>query len=164
MALFPNTVLEFGKCGEHGQCQLTSRRVRIETLAQDNQTNPYFAQAAIDELYKEATKAEVEKFLNASFIGLAGDYKAEKVSKPNRKRIALAMNTLAAMSAQDKAQMHTYIDGYCSDKLKFDNKNNKFEVSTDEELKFLLYGIEQRFYTTPFGKEKRLANSVVALG
>ena len=27
-------------------------------------------------------------------------------------------------------------------------------------LVYLLYGIEQRFYTTPFGKEKRLANSV----
>ena len=31
------------------------------------------------------------------------------------------------------------------------------------ELKMLLYGIEQRFYTTPVGGEKRLANSVITL-
>lgn len=36
--------------------------------------------------------------------------------------------------------------------------------SNDEELKFLLYGIEQRFYTTILGDEKRLANSIQTLG
>lgn len=42
-------------------------------------------------------------------------------------------------------------------------KNQKFEISNDDESK-QLYGIEQRFYTTPFGHEKRLANSVTAMG
>ena len=32
-----------------------------------------------------------------------------------------------------------------------------------EESMHLLYGIEQRFYTTPFSHEKRLANSVLAI-
>ncbi|EAO7712372.1 ATP F0F1 synthase synthase, partial [Salmonella enterica] len=31
------------------------------------------------------------------------------------------------------------------------------------ELKYLLYGIEQRFYTTRFGNEKRLANSILRM-
>ncbi|MDY7539166.1 hypothetical protein RGU72_12975 [Undibacterium sp. 5I1] len=118
----------------------------------------------IDELYKEATNAEVKQFLEESFIELTADYNEEKVSKPNRKRIALAAATLATMSDQEKSNMHTYVESYCGGKLKFDDKASKFEISNDEELKFLLYGIEQRFYTTPFGKEKRLANSVVALG
>jgi hypothetical protein len=118
----------------------------------------------IDELYKEATKEEVEQFLDESFIELSNDYDVNRVSKPNRKRIALAMASLAAMSADDKSNMLFYIDSYCEQKLKFDKENSKFEISTDDDLKLLIYGIEQRFYTTPFGQERRLANSVQALG
>jgi len=117
----------------------------------------------IDELYKEATKEEVEQFLDESFIELSNDYGVEKVSTPNRKRIGLAMKTLESMSADDKTNMLEYIDGYCEQKPKFDQQNQKFEISTDEDLKLLVYGIEQRFYTTPFGKEKRCANSVTTM-
>lgn len=114
----------------------------------------------IDVLYKEATNEEVGSFLSESFIELSNGYDVTKVSKPNRKRVALAMTTLAAMSDEDRSNMLSYVNGYCEEKLKFDEKNENFEISTDDELKFLLYGIEQRFYTTPFGKERRLANSV----
>lgn len=117
----------------------------------------------IDELYKEATKEEVKMFLDESFVELSGDYGVEKVSKPNRKRVALAMSTLASMPTEDRDQMLSYIHSYCEEKLKFDEENKKFEITSDEKLKYLLYGIEQRFYTTPIGKEKRLANSVQAL-
>lgn len=117
----------------------------------------------IDELYKEATKEEVKTFLDESFVELSGDYGVEKVSKPNRKRVALAMSTLDLMTTEDRDQILSYIQSYCEEKLKFDAKNKKFEIKSDEELKYLLYGIEQRFYTTPIGKEKRLANSVQTL-
>lgn len=117
----------------------------------------------IDMLFKEATKKEVEHFLDEPFIELGNDYNAEKVSKPNRKRIALAMATLDKMSTADKSNMLTYIDEYCDQKLTFNQIDSNFKISTDEELKLLLYGIEQRFYTTPFGHEKRLANSVQIL-
>jgi len=118
----------------------------------------------IDELYREATQVEVEKFLENDFISLTNDFVGEKVSKPNRKRIALAMATLDALPPQDKAGMLAYIDGYCGDKVKFDKAASTFEISDDDSLKLLIYGIEQRFYTTQFGQEKRLANSVQALG
>jgi hypothetical protein len=114
----------------------------------------------VDILYKEATNEEVAEFMGESFIELANGYEVGKVSKPNRKRIALAMATLKAMSGQDRAGMLSYIDSYCEEKLKYDSDNSKFEIKTDDEMKLLLYGIEQRFYTTPFGQEKRLANSV----
>jgi hypothetical protein len=117
----------------------------------------------IDQLYKEATKEEVEQFLGESFIELNNGYNLNSVSKPNRKRIALAMETLSTMSDDDKSNILYYIENYCINKLKFDKENSKFKISTDDELKLLLYGIEQRFYTTPFGKERRLANSVQAL-
>lgn len=114
----------------------------------------------IDTLFKEATHEEVENFLGESFIELSGGYDVNKVSKPNRKRIALAVETLSKMSAQDQDSLLSYVHDYCKDKLKLDTKTGKFGISKDEELKFLLYGIEQRFYTTPVSNEKRLANSV----
>jgi len=114
----------------------------------------------IDELYREATNEEVEQFLDESFIELSDGYDINSVSKPNRKRIGLAMNTLENMSAAERTDLLGYIDGYCNQKLKFDEGSQEFEISTDDDLKLLLYGIEQRFYTTPFGHEKRIANSV----
>jgi hypothetical protein len=114
----------------------------------------------IDELYKEATNDEVKNFLAESFIKLGDNYNPSSVSKPNRKRIGLAMVTLQTMPAGNRASIFSYIDDYCKQKLIFDEQNQKFEISTDDGLKFLLYGIEQRFYTTPFGLERRLANSV----
>lgn len=118
----------------------------------------------IDELFKEATNDEVGQFLAESFISLNVDYGINSVSKPNRKRIALAMESLAKMSEQDRIDMLVYINDYCQEKLGFDPDINKFEISKDDELKLLLYGVEQRFYTTPFGKEKRLANSIQTVG
>lgn len=117
----------------------------------------------IDVLYKEATDQEVEQFLEEDFIELADDYNLVKVSKPNRKRIALAMDTLNAMEPEERDQMLSYIHSYCDQKLRFDTDNGKFEIKTDDELKYLLYGIEQRFYTTPLSKERRLANSVQSM-
>ena len=42
-------------------------------------------------------------------------------------------------------------------------KNGKFEVSTDSNLKKVLYGIDERYYTTPIENEKRIANSIIRL-
>jgi len=117
----------------------------------------------IDQLYKEATNEEVNLFLQQPFIELASDYVCSKVSKPNRKRVALAMNTLASMPSDIKVKMIAYISDYCIDKLTYDDESSKFNISTDEELKYLLYGIEQRFYTTVLDDEKRLANSIQIL-
>ncbi|MCF7647435.1 hypothetical protein [Pseudochrobactrum asaccharolyticum] len=117
----------------------------------------------IDILYREATQQETETFLKKEFINITNDYEASKVSKPNRKRIALALDTLDKMSEQGRKDIMSYIGEYCDAKLKFDEKTNKFEISTDDELKLLLYGVEQRFYTTIYGDEKRLANSVQLL-
>lgn len=114
----------------------------------------------IDDLYREATQKETEAFLQMQFISLKCDYGASKVSKPNRKRIALALDSLAKMSDQDKVNILAYIGDYSDSKLTFDKATQKFDVSNDDELKLLLYGVEQRFYTTLFGQERRLANSV----
>lgn len=113
----------------------------------------------IDVLFKEATKEEVTKFLSESFIKLE-NYGVDDVSKPNRKRIGLAMTTLSTMSQEDRNSLIPYISDYCENTLTYDAVTGKFTICKDDDLKQLVYGIEQRFYTTLISKEKRLANSV----
>ena len=115
----------------------------------------------IDQLYKEATEEETTQFLSSDFIQLKQDYNASKVKTSNRKRIALAQKTLESLDADSRKNIFTYIGEYCPE-LKV--SETSFEVGDEDELKMLLYGIEQRFYTTIVGGEKRIANSVVPFG
>lgn len=114
----------------------------------------------IDQLYREATTEETEKFLKNDFISLDNEYDVSKVKIPNRKRIALATDILNNLTATDKKNIFNYISKYCSD-LKKDE--NSFLISSEADLKLILFGIQQRFYTTPVGNEKRIANSVIKL-
>jgi len=116
----------------------------------------------VDTLYKEATHEQVEEFLESDFIELKNDYSAGKVNKPNRKRVALAMDTLASMDDTDQHVIFDYIVEYCEDMI-FNTGNKSFEIANDDSLKNLLFGIEQRFFTTPVGEEKRVANSIQRL-
>lgn len=101
--------------------------------------------------------------MDKDFIDLSDGYNVDKVSKPNRKRIALTMDTLNRMEADERTKIIEYINNYCDQKLHFDADNETFEIKNDDELKYLLYGIEQRFYTTPLSQERRLANSVQSM-
>lgn len=114
----------------------------------------------IDVLYREATQEETDSFLANDFISLKDGYSSSKVKTANRKRIALAAKTLSELGESDKKNIFAYIGEYCPE-LKA--SENAFEIGSENELKMLLYGIEQRFYTTPVGGEKRLANSVITL-
>ena len=114
----------------------------------------------IDQLYREATNEETEQFLQNEFIKLKDDYCAAKVKTANRKRIALAIKTLCELDKDDKKNIISYIGEYCPE-LKV--SENSFEIGKEDDMKKLLYGIEQRFYTTPVGGEKRIANSVILL-
>lgn len=117
----------------------------------------------IDELYKEATQEEVEDFLEKPLITVHGSFCYEKISIPNRKRIGLVIPYLDDILKDEKDDVFDYIKEYCSSRIEFDNKQGRFQVSNNEELKLVLYGIEQRFYTTPFNSERRLANSIIPL-
>lgn len=114
----------------------------------------------IYELYKEATQEETEAFLGNDFVNLIDDFSADTVKKANRKRIAMAQDTLQNFNRREKKQIFSYIREYCVD-LEFDEDAENFSISNEEDLKKLLYGIEQRYYTTKVGNEKRLANSII---
>lgn len=114
----------------------------------------------IDAIFREATQEEVDEFLKSDFIRLNEGYSTDKVGTRNRKRIALAIETLKKMSLNEKQQVFRYVAQYCP-KLNF--IDNSFLISSESELKALLYGIEQRYFTTPIGGEKRMANSVIKI-
>lgn len=115
----------------------------------------------IDQIYREATDEEISQFLQSNFIQLGEAYTTENVKTANRKKIALASKTISTLAPQDRENIFTYIGEYCPS-LK--TPDNKFAVNSEDELKLLLYGIEQRFYTTLVGNERRIANSVIPLG
>lgn len=114
----------------------------------------------ITELYREATSEEVEEFLKNDFITLENGFGAANIKTANRKRIALAIETLSNMQDNDKKKIFEYIHEYCPNLRVTDNK---FNIGSEDNLKSVLFGIEQRFYTTLVGNEKRYANSVVIL-
>lgn len=114
----------------------------------------------IADLYREATDVETEQFLQNDFITLKNEYGVSSVKTANRKRIALAVKTLSELSQDDRSNIFNYIGEYCPD-LK--TEDDTFSVGSEDDLKMVLYGIEQRFYTTPVGGEKRIANSVITM-
>ncbi len=114
----------------------------------------------IETLYREATQEEVESFLKDDIFELVNDFSLECVKKLNRKRIALAIESFMGMNDDEKKELVEYIGHYCPN-LKIND--GKISIDSDENLKFVMYGINQRFYTTAIGKEQRLANSVISL-
>ena len=111
----------------------------------------------IDNLYREASREEVEQLLGSSFIRLGEKYHAGKVGLSNRHRITVAIDTLSNLSPQEQNELFTYTSEYYPG-LQYDGQS--FCINNDTDLKTLMYGIGQRFYTTRVTHERRVANSV----
>lgn len=113
----------------------------------------------MDQLFKEATEAETHIFLQSDFLEVSEGFTANLVTVPNRKRIALVNETLNRLSNVEKLAIYDYTSTYCQ----VTYENGKFKIENDDDLKFVLWGIEQRFYTTQIGGEKRVANSIISI-
>lgn len=111
----------------------------------------------IDELYKEASAEETTNFLNNNFISLHNNFHTDKVKKPNRKRIALAIKALNEYDEEQKNAVFINIKEYCKDLI---TEKNTFIISNEHDLEMITYGILQRFYTIADGRKKLIANSV----
>lgn len=114
----------------------------------------------ISELYREATQAETATFLESNFISLQEGFSAENVKQANRKRIAMAVDTIRRFDNDQRTAVFGCIRDYCPGLIAEDGA---FNISNEQELKLLLYGIDQRFYTTPDGRERRIANSIITI-
>ena len=116
----------------------------------------------IEELYKEATNEETESFVENDFMQLGDGYGVDKIKTMNRKRIAMAMETLKSFNKKQRKEVLVYTHKYYPH-LKYQSTEGVFTVDNEDEMKYLLWGIEQRYYTTPITKENRVANSVSKL-
>ena len=114
----------------------------------------------IGELYREATEEETQKFLNSNFICCSESFDSSHVGTTNRKKIAMAIDTLNKYSESEKKKIFRYIGRYCNI---YNSTSNIFTIDNEYDLKLLLLAIEQRFYTTEVGNEKRAANSIIPL-
>jgi len=114
----------------------------------------------ISDLYREATQEEVADFLDNDFISLQDNFSADKVKQANRKRIAMAVDTIRRFDDTQRSAVFGCIRDYCPGLIAEDGT---FNISNEQDLKLLLYGIEQRFYTTPDGRERRIANSIIPI-
>lgn len=113
----------------------------------------------IDNLYREATNDEVDAFLQSDFIH-APDYEANSVKVPNRKRIALVMDQISHYTPEDKTALFSYINDYIPS---LDTVDGKLVITSEEDLKHVLFGIDERYYTTDRSHTQRIANSIVDL-
>ena len=113
----------------------------------------------INEVYKVATDAEVRTFLTSDFIQQSLSYQVCNVSVPNRRNIALAKDLLEQMQPNERDTIFSNLTIYYPD-MRLDN--GKFSINSDDDLKRLLHGIGERYYTTS-RNEKRLANSVLPI-
>ncbi len=114
----------------------------------------------IDSLYREATDAETQAFLNHEFLNISPNFSVSSVKIPNRKRIAMVTDTLNGFTPEQRTNIYDYIQEYCQD-LSFEN--GAFHIDNEHSLTLVIYGIEQRYYTTQFGQERRIANSIIRI-
>ena len=109
-------------------------------------------------LYRDATDHEVKSFLENSFIVTVDGFEADNVTRSNRKLIAQAVDQFENMKQEDRKKIFSYIQEYCPHLA---TEGKQFIIKSNKDLKMVLYGIGQRFYTTPVGDEQRIANSTI---
>lgn len=113
----------------------------------------------MDQLYREATAAETQEFLDSDFLNVSDDYNVGRVSIPNRKKIALVKTLLDNYNDVEKQAIYDYTREYGQVVY----EDGKFNIETDDDLKYILWGIEERYHTTPISNIRRVANSVISL-
>ena len=112
----------------------------------------------IEILYRDATQAEVDVFLSNSLFSIK-DYDKDEMGILNLKRLASVKDKLGQVS--DKKEFCQSLKLYCND-IQIQN-GDTIVLKTDNDLKNVLYHLDERFYTTPISKEKRLANSIIKI-
>jgi hypothetical protein len=110
----------------------------------------------IEELHREATQTEVNSFLNNSFID-SQTIDNNKIGSANRKRIADIGVKYNALSQQKKDQLIEYAKEKAGVEL---NEQGNFKVNTENNLKKLLFAMDERYYRSDIYEENRLANSI----
>lgn len=108
--------------------------------------------------YIEATAEETERLLQSDLL-LTDDFTSKEVGTANRKRITSILKKIEQYNEIEKSTLRKYIREKVGNNLEYDTKTERFVIKNDKQLKILLYGIQQRYYQTPFEKEVQVATS-----
>ena len=159
------TILDYS-----GEPKIVEHRKQLEVKLESDaifitaEDTLYFRQIAkiktifpgIEELDREATQPEVDKFLGHGKIELKEGYDAYSVGSHNRKRIADIGKKYLSLSP---AKQQELVD-YAKDKTGIKFENGTFKIGSETDLKNLLYAMDQRYYRAEIYEENRVANSV----
>ena len=113
----------------------------------------------INELYNEATDAEVVTVLQLNILDVAPGFTKDQVKTANRRKIREAMDMYNGYTLDQKNMLPAYLQKYCPD-LDFHPDTSKFVINDEKTLTQLLNGLCQRYYTTEISNEKKVALSV----
>lgn len=109
----------------------------------------------IEMLHREATQEEVNTFMEYDFISTL-NFDSKRVGVQNRKRIADIGVKYANLSSEKQKGLITY----AKEKSGIDIEDGKFLIRNDNDLKNLLYAMDQRYYYADIYEENRIANSI----
>lgn len=112
--------------------------------------------------YRDATSEEIQSFLSSDIINCV-DFDQSKVGILNRKNIAKLLSIYNNYSTVDKNILRSYISTNVGENLVFDPHTGKFNISNDNELKLLLYGLMMRYYTPPLNNEVQVATNTTKI-
>lgn len=111
--------------------------------------------------YREATNEEIGEFLNSDMISTV-DLDATKVGIANRKRITAILRIYNSYNNEQKNTLKNYIHNNVGDALNY-TEEGKFVIENDNQLRLLLMGIQQRFYSVPLQEGVQVATSTTKL-
>lgn len=112
--------------------------------------------SGINELYNEATDAEVESTLQLDILNVNAEFTKDKVKTANRRKIREAMDAYNNFSEPQKQTLPSYFQKYCPNLF----ANDKVNIDDEKSLTLFLNGINQRFYTTEISNQQRVALAV----
>lgn len=153
-----------------GEPQIVEQRNQLEIKTEsdavyvDAEDTLYFKDVAkikfffpgIEILHREATQEEVNDFLGNHFIALE-NYEAVSVGALNRKRIADIGAKYQNLTNDKKSQLIDYAKEKADISL---TAEGAFKISSETDLKNLLFAMDQRYYYADVYEENRVANSV----
>lgn len=113
--------------------------------------------------YVQGTNDSIHDFLSNDMINLEEDYTVDKVSLSNRKRIAEVARAYDAYTDIQKDELKRYISQYSNGDLEYNERDKKFNIRNDTELRLLLFGMQMRFYKQPLSEEVQVATSTTSI-
>lgn len=112
----------------------------------------------VEELYREATKEEIEEFANLDIINFSDDLIKTKIGVQNRKRIASFLDKWKDVA---KEKLLEYIE--YAEKFNLPVEDKKLKVDSEKALKEALYLLDERYFKTEISNKPKIANSIQEL-